>query len=294
MIHLVFSILSSFSILIIFKTIGRRKIDLFQVIIINYAAAFTLGLLLNRVNGGSDGPGLNVLSLIRAPWLYTSMAIGLCLIIMFFVIGISTQKAGISVTGIAGKISVIIPMLFSIVYYHETLTAIKTAGIVLALPALACIVVKKRDSRLDRRYLVLPLLLFLGMGGLDALVKFVQHEHIVPETSAGFTGACFFFAFVSGLVICLIRQVSVKEFIKTRVLVAGTLLGISNFGSMFFLINALNSRVFDSSVIFGINSVGIVGLSVFLALILFKERLSRLNWAGVLLATGAILALVSS
>jgi hypothetical protein len=46
MVHLIFSILSTTSILIIFKTIEKLKIDVFQVIIINYAIAFSLGLFL--------------------------------------------------------------------------------------------------------------------------------------------------------------------------------------------------------------------------------------------------------
>jgi drug/metabolite transporter (DMT)-like permease len=287
-IYLVFSALSSFAILIIFKTIDRLRVGLFQVIIINYAAAFTLGFFLNRSSGGDDGPGLNIINLIQAPWFYTAMVIGLCLIAMFFLMGISTQKAGISVTSIATKISVIIPMLFSILYYHETLTPLKTVGIVLALPALVCITVKKKATGFDRRYVYLPLLLFLGMGGLDALVKFIQHEYLIQGTSAGFTGACFFFAFVAGLVICLVRQVSVREFTKIKVLAAGTLLGISNFGSMFFLINALDSNVFDSSVVFGINNIAIVGLAVFSGAVFFKERLSPLNWIGVTLSIAAI------
>lgn len=259
------------------------KIDVFHVIIINYAIAFTLGFLVNKRNDALTGLGF-----IQAPWIYLSMLIGVCLIGMFFVIGISTQKAGISVTSISSKISVIIPMLFSILYYNETLTPLKAVGIILALLALGCVVLRRQNNGFDKRYIYLPLLLFLGLGGLDALVKFVQQEYITDATSAGFTGASFFFAFISGIVLSLIRQVPFGQFFKKKVLIAGVLLGISNFGSMFFLINALNSHIFDSSVLFGINNIAIVGLSVFCAAVFFKEKLSALNWVGVSLSFAAI------
>ena len=283
------SILSSTSILIIFKILDRLKIDVFHVIIINYAIAFTMGFFLNR-----GAVRVSQLGISQSPWLYLSMLIGVCLITMFFVIGVSTQKAGISVTSISSKICVIIPMLFSIFYYHEAFSRLKALGIVLALLGLGCTVLKKHNNGIDNRYVFLPLLLFLGLGGLDVLVKFVQHEYITDETSAVFTGASFFFAFVSGIAICLARQVPVGQFFKTKVLIAGIFLGISNFGSMFFLINALNSHVFDSSVVFGINNIAIVGLSVFSAAVLFREKLSALNWVGVVLSLAAIAIFINA
>ena len=283
MVHLVFSILSSTSILIIFKTIEKLKINIFQVIIINYAIAFALGLFLNRRSGAYTGYGFS-----QAPWIYLSMLIGICLIAMFFIIGISTQKAGISATTISSKISVVIPMLFSIFHYNETINPSKALGMILAIVSLSCLVLKKKDKNFGKRHIYLPVILFMGMGTLDAILKFVQQEYISTGDSAGFTGASFFFAFISGIIICLLKQVPVHTFFKKKVLFAGILLGICNFGSMFFLINALNSDIFESSILFGINSIAIVCLSIFSAYILFKERLSAMNWIGVSLSIASI------
>lgn len=283
MVHLVFSILSSTAIFMIFKAIEKFKIDVFHVIIINYAIAFSLGLLVNRNTGTFSGFGFR-----QAPWIYSAMFMGVCLIAMFFVIGKSTQKAGISVTSISSKISVVIPMLFSIIYFDESLSGVKILGMVMVLCALICTVLKKQGKGFDNRYIHLPIILFMGIGTLDVVVKFVQHQYNLNADSAGFAGASFFFAFISGIVICLFRQVSIHEFLHKNVIMVGALLGICNFGSMFFLINALSSNVFDSSIIFGINSIAIVGLSILFAYVFFKERLSPLNWVGVSLSIAAI------
>ena len=284
MTDLAFSIISSTAILVLFKSFEERDIPLFHAIIINYAVAFSLGM---AVNHGTDG--IVAADFFRAPWTGPAAGLGICLITMFFVIGISTQKAGISITTVAAKISVVIPMLFSIFYYGESMTWIKAAGIGLALTGLACTVVRPEKSGAGDSGWYLPLILFTGLGGMDALVKFVQHEYVSDAASAAFTGATFFFAFCTGLAVCLFRQISLSGFLKPRVVVAGILLGAANFGSIFFIINALNSGVLDSAVLFGINSISVMALSVFCGLIFFRERLSPLNRAGIGMAIAAIL-----
>ncbi len=258
-----------------------------HAIIINYAMAFGLGLAVSHGTGS-----LRLFNLFREPWIGIAAVLGIGLLTMFFMIGLSTQKAGMSVTTVAAKISVVIPMFFSIVYYGEPVTRIKVAGICLALAALICTVIRpgKKDADPSRWYL--PLVLFVGLGGMDALVKFVQHEFVSDASSAAFTGAAFFFAFSAGLLTCLIRRVPFAGFVIPRVAVAGILLGTANFGSIYFLINALNSGIFDSAVLFGINSISIVALSVFCGMIIFRERLSVLNLAGVFMAGAAILLFV--
>ena len=50
----------------------------------------------------------------------------------------------------------------------------------------------------------------------------------------------------------------------------------------------------DSSVVFGINNIGIVTLSVLLGVILFRERLSKLNLAGIAICMAATVILAYS
>jgi predicted MFS family arabinose efflux permease len=71
-------------------------------------------------------------------------------------------------------------------------------------------------------------------------------------------------------------------------------LGIVNFGSIFFLVRALHynspaGRSLDSSVIFGANNISIVALSVLVGLLIFKEKLTYINWSGVILSALALL-----
>jgi len=284
MIPLILSILSSTLILLIFKISERIKIDVFSIIVINYLAASLLGFFLNNLS-------FQEIDWSEANWLFFAFVIGFFFIIMFFIIGLSTQKAGIGVTSIASKMSVVIPMLFSIVVYSEIISGIKCAGIIIALFAVVFSVYKKREKSVDYKHIYLPVALFFGIGIIDSLVKYSQAEYIDDALLPMFTAGSFSMAFISGIVLTIFRKVPLKRFLNLKSVIAGTLLGSANFGSMYFLIKALNTNVLDSSVIFAINNIGIIALSIMFGLIFFNEKITRLNWIGIIFSFLAIFIL---
>jgi len=105
------------------------------------------------------------------------------------------------------------------------------------------------------------------------------------------TSVLFSIAALSGLIFSPFRKKPVAGYFKTDVLVTGSILGIINFGSLYGIVMALESKVFDSSIIFGVNNIGIVVLSVLLALVLFKEKLSSRNKLGIVLSVITIVLL---
>ncbi len=280
MVHLILSIGCSTAILFLFKHMEQRQIPLLYTIIVNYAVAAGLGVLLD--------PGIfNPRHLAQAAWLPFSVFIGALLITMFFLIGRSTQRAGIAVTTIAGKMSVVLPMLFSVVYYSEPLGPLKLMGMAMALTALFLSIYKGAGAP-DKGTLGLPLLLFAGMGSLDSLIKLVQQDFIAPGETAAFTGICFFFALVFGLGVCGMKRLSPAPFTRTDVAGFGLVLGSVNFGSIYFLIQALDTKTLDSSILFAVNSIGVVCAAILMAALCFRERLTPLNWTGIALALAAI------
>jgi hypothetical protein len=106
MISLLLSIVSSTIILIIFKIIERQKVDIFPPIVVNYIAASALGFTINRT---SSSVSIETVT----PWILISIVIGIMLIGNFYLIGNSTQKAGIGITTVAAKMSFVLPVLYS-------------------------------------------------------------------------------------------------------------------------------------------------------------------------------------
>ena len=71
-------------------------------------------------------------------------------------------------------------------------------------------------------------------------------------------------------------------------ILGGVVLGIPNYFSIYFLVLALRSGVLESSGIFTVNNVAIVMLSTLTGIVLFRERLLRKNWIGIVLAVISI------
>jgi len=285
---LLLCILSSTAIFVTFKTLSRFHIPAFPVIVINYLIATLLGLLIYR--GGADPA-----SIIASPWLVISIIIGIMFIVMFFLVASSTKKAGLSVTTVASKMSVIFPIVFSLVIdAGDRLSLLKAIAIFTALAGVLLTIYKPEGTGVGRRVILIPLLLFVGMGLVDSLVKLAQQRYVSDNETALFSAVLFLNAFISGLIAAVFYRKHWIQFSKARTWGWGLLLGSVNFGSIYFLVRALHYRSpagkqIDSSVIFGANNISIVALSVLVGLLVFREKLKAVNWLGIVLAALALL-----
>ena len=99
-------------------------------------------------------------------------------------------------------------------------------------------------------------------------------------------------AAITGIITGIFSKKVLRSFKDIKVYIFGIILGCVNFGSIYFLINALNSGIFDSSILFGVNNVGIVGLSVIIGLLIFREKITKINWIGIILSFFAIIILI--
>lgn len=287
MIFLVFSILSSAAIYIIFKYLDRFKINTFNVIIINYITATILGLLLTNTQ-------VDIFSIYKDAWFPYSIIIGVLFIMTFVLIAKSSQIVGIAITSVSNKMSVIIPIAVSIIIDPlDVLTNFKALGIILAILAVFLSVYRKRKVEFDPRKIYLPIILFLSMGLVDSIVKYAQHYYVADDILPLFTVILFAMSAIAGLVTKFLRKTSFNELLDIKILLWGIGLGISNYGSIYFLIKALNYKnsvgnTLDGSIVFGINNLGVIALSVIIGLIVFKEKFLKINWIGIIISLLAI------
>lgn len=291
MIFLLLSILSSTSVFIVFKLIGRYKVNTFSAIIVNYLTACLAGFFLS-------GSSPFTSQVVQSDWILLSLVLGIIFISMFRLIGFSVQKAGVTTTTIAAKMSVIIPILFSIIIEeNDRLTLIKSIGILLALIAVFLTSYQSEKAEGKLGIALLPILIFFGIGFLDSLVKYAQFKYVTEESNPLFSGTTFLVAGLTGVLLLPFNRNSAKDLALPKSWLLGIFLGLANFGSMYFLISALNhtdsltGNKVDSSVLFGINNIGIVALGVLIGFLFFKERPSKLNWTGIALSIFVIVVL---
>lgn len=282
MIYLILSILFTTALVLIFKLFERFEVNNFQAIVFNYITAALLCFLV-------VGEPLDIAQITSEVWFPSTLLIGVLFISMFNVVAYSAQKVGIAITSVATKISLCIPVLFGYWYYNDTMNIYKIVGILLAL--VSVYFTSKKEARREAISPLLfsvPIILFFGSGILDiVLIYSLETFDLVDKgLELNFSSMLYAVAGLIGLPILIFRHFTVEK-IKVKNIIAGIGLGIPNVFSIVFFLKCLNHYP-ESTFVFPINNVGIVATSAIFASLFFKERLSKINWVGIVIAMVSI------
>jgi drug/metabolite transporter (DMT)-like permease len=277
MIYLLISICISSFLFVVFKLFEVFKINTLQAIVINYLIAALLGFYM------SDLP-VSANEIVGKPWFYGAFVLGILFIVVFNLMALTSQRNGLSVASVASKMSLVVGVLFGILYYGESANYIKVIGIVLALLAVYLASAKEGQAVKKKSSLLFPLLVFLGSGCIDTSLKFIETEYIEEGGVPIFSATIFAFAFLFGLFFLLVKIIKGEFKFQVKNILGGILLGVPNYFSIVYLLKALDAEGMESSTAFTINNVGIVVLSTLLGLVLFREKISMQNFLGVLIA----------
>ena len=282
MFYLILTILLNVVISVIFKIFPRYKIDSFQAIVANYLVCVITGCVFIGKMPFTAGN-------LHAAWLPWALLMGCGFISIFNLIAYSTKMDGITTTTIANKLSLAIPVIFSIVLYHELAGVWKIAGILLAVPAVYLTTrVKGENNKVQN--LFWPAILFILSGLLDTLVKYVQFHFLASaDTQAVYTIYCFAVAATIGLMLMTALLLLKKITFHWRNIVAGICIGVPNYFSIYYLIRMLNSSFLQSSAAIPVVNIGILVTSSVTAILLFREKVNALRITGLLLSVIAIL-----
>ncbi len=281
MTYLVLSILFSSVIFVVFKLFQRYGVETLYAIITNYVVACAIGFYFYE---GS----VPLSSVPKKPWFWGTFMLGALFILVFNLMAATAQKVGVSVASVATKMSLVIPVVFGVFAYQETLGPLKILGIILALGAVYFASVKSSTS-INGNTLLLPILVFIGSGLIDTSLKYLQEVYIAEKEYALFSALVFGSAGAIGLLLILLRGIRTSLSINLKNMVGGVVLGIPNYFSIYFLLKALQNDTLNSASVFTINNVAIVMVSTCLGIVLFKESVSPKNWGGIVLAVISII-----
>ena len=276
MIVLLLSILTSSLLFAIFKLFNKYKVDNLSAIIINYLVAFLVGCFVEQ--------SLIVPQSIEFPWFYSALAMGFLFISLFTLMANTTISHGVTITVLANKMSLVIPVVLAFLFIGEQINWIQFVGISTALVGIV-LTIMKPNQKLNLAHLKYPIILFVGSGILDFGLKLNQLYLLGSSSFYSFVSIVFLSAFSIGICYALITK---KFKFNKKNLIAGIALGIPNFFSIIFIIKALNIESMDSTVIFPINNSGILLVSSFLGYLFFKEKMNIKNWVGIFCCLGGI------
>ncbi|QEC74567.1 EamA family transporter [Mucilaginibacter ginsenosidivorax] len=286
MLFVFLSICCSVIVSVMLKLARRYHIDVYQAVTWNYSMAILLTWFFYR-------PSLTNLS--QSP-VYNYIALGVLFPALFIVMATSVRKAGIVRTDVAQRFSLFIPIIAAFLLFGEASTPVKIIGIILAFIAILCSIPWQKSrgrvnssKEAEKGSWVYLLIVFLGFGVIDVLLKQITKVNNVPFTTAIFV--IFILAFALSF-IGLIYQVATKKmrFSWPHILI-GWVLGLFNFGNILFYLKAHKALANNPSSVFSSMNIGVIVVGALIGMIIFKEKLSTLNKIGLLVAVLAIVVI---
>ena len=267
---------------VLFKSFEVRRVALLPAIVINYFTALCCGLLISQPWAAGD------LTLLWAP----SFILSFLFISVFYLTGVSAQRAGVSPTTVASKMSLVLTVLFSVFVFKEDPGTLGWVGIGLAL---AGVVLSTWSAEGHARGSAwsLPVLLFFGNAAIDIGINVTQRTRTTPLTEAVFPTIVFGCAGVLGLLWSLQRKEH-HAFGDPRTWIAGVLLGMVNYGSLYFVVKALANSGLPSSSVFPLMNIGVILFGSAASMLLFKERLKPVHIAGIIVSVVAMALIMSA
>lgn len=289
MFYLLLTILANVAIFMAFRSFSKYDIKTFPAIITNYAVCVITGIIYT----GYDQVAQEIDT--SANWFYTAIAMGFIFVSTFYLMARTTQLRGVSVASVASKMSLAIPVVFSLFILKLGTNDLDTwnyLGIILAFVAIILVSKKKanpltKKQPLTLKYIALPLAVFLLGGVIDTSLNYANHHFVTESTEAVFPIFIFGFAFIIGLITAIAQGVKFRR----KDILGGLYLGVPNYFSIYFQLKALSAFDNNGAILYPSLNIGIIIISTLAAVLFFKEKLSKVNMVGVGLAVVVILLL---
>lgn len=281
--YLLLSSVCSLTIAHLLKLTEVKKLRTINTLTVNYLIAGIFALVVGYTEGSRPG----VLSQSFFFFLFC-MIVGAFFISNFVIYGKSVHTNGVGVTIAAMRLSLLVPIIISVFLYAESVGLTKVTGIGLVFGALVLLIPRKKSvmiGSIDASWLLL--IVFLLSGFADASLKIYHEDFSANINELTFMGIVFLGAFAIGFTLCLFRD---GPLIRKEEALLGIGIGIPNLYSSIFLIYALAG--ISGAVAFPLVNIFNVLGGTFLGLLIWSDRVSTKQWAGIGVALVAIMLLV--
>lgn len=279
---LLLSVVLATYLVLCFRYFEQFGISNLQAIVFNYWACVVTGVVMAPEPAGQH------LSTPPA-WLWIAITLGLSFFIIFNLMGYVARHYSATLTSLASKLSLIIPVTASVVLLGERFNLLTVISLVLALLSVVLFSMGGAGQRqTSATALLLSLLIFFGSGLNDTLVNYAVQRHLTAAEIHAFNIGVFFFAASSGTVALVADALRRRQWPALRAVAAGVFLGVPNYFSLYYLAHALRWEALPSGSLIVINNVGIVMLTAAAAALLFGERFGMRRLFALLVALVAM------
>ncbi|MFM6949162.1 MAG: EamA family transporter [Aquirufa sp.] len=286
MYYLALSILFSVLLLVNFRMHQKWKVDTTVAILFNYPVCFLTGWLhqLNALPFNWPSLGLS----------FGILGLGVGFVVTFLFSGISTQKNGMAVTSLANNLSLVVPVLFSILLMGQwaTFTMQMFLGLLLAFGAI--ILFNPSISKTENKGSYLALIaVFVGYGLTNTTFSYLNGA--VAQMVGGtipFMLMALVGSMIASVIVLNVQFARGKIEINKQSILASIPLGLPNFFSFYFLLKALDYYKNDAAIVLPVYNIGVIACTTLVAGLFFKEKFNKKQYLGLLLGVFAILLLL--
>jgi drug/metabolite transporter (DMT)-like permease len=271
-----------------FRYFSDKSLNTQGIITVNYITCLITTLAINI-------DAFNFKLIKYEPTFIYSLLLGGLFILTFNIISKTVTYFGIMISSVMQKMSLIAPIMIGVFFYGENLTILRIIGIIAAMGAIIVINMpfqKDQDQKRKWIFWLYPLLTWLLSSIIDAAF-YLLGKSAGSNQSALFLAALFGTAATLGILFMTFQKIKNAVRIPWHIVPYGILLGITNFMSIHYLMKAI-SQGWDASLMFPINNVGIIAISMLGALLIFKEKANKYKLMGVTLAIAAVLLIALS
>ena len=280
--NLIIAVLCSVAVSVLLKIARKRNIIIQQAIAFNYIVALSLSWFLLK----PDFKGLEFTDFIaQSENTPIFLALGILLPSVFIIMSKAVEFAGIVRSDAAQRLSLFLPILAAFLIFHEPLSQSKAVGIVLAFVGLFCLLSKPNEqSAVDFRGVLGLVGVWFGYGIIDILFKQVAK-------SGGAFPTTLFIAFSLAACIMFFYLLFKRTQWNVASFVGGIILGVLNFFNILFYIKAHQSFGSNPTLVFAGMNIGVICLGTITGALIFKEKISKINWLGIVFSLCAIFCL---
>jgi drug/metabolite transporter (DMT)-like permease len=191
-------------------------------------------------------------------------------------------KRGAAITSSMIQLSVLIPITVSVFFYGETIGSLQLLGIILAVVSLPLLAAKPMHKlEFDREVIPMIIVTIIVVGFSQLSSKILVQAGLESQNN-------FFFLSIFTSAALLVSPLALRNLgdIVGRDGLFGLGVGVFNVASNRFLLMALTTL--PGAIVFPVSSAGSLLLVTISAIILFKEKVSRVNLVGILLTLAAV------
>ncbi|GEM_PF-116951 len=306
MLNLILGIFCSSAISIVMRLSDKRVKNNFVMLAGNYAVCGLLSFLFVWLEGGSSAFTVSD-SATASDWTLTiiiGLINGVFYLVTLLLLQISIKKNGMVLSSTFMKLGILVPLILSVVLGWDQPTVLQFIGCGLAILAIIIINGEKspesadaptadNDKRIENTESekaktissgLFLIILLIGFGVSDSFAN------VIDKVGApSLKNIYLLILFVTAFSMAVLGVIVKKQHFNIKDLLWGVLLGVPNFFSSRFFLNALGDL--PSIVVYPVFNIAALLLISVVGFIFFKERCSKRKMIGILIIIVAILML---